>query len=235
MSSTKIRSRQSSERGVAPWRFALALLLAILPWPAAWFGMYRQGSAPLAFLLYHGLCFGGGWLLRSPGLPERERIHGLRREHLLGTVLAANGFAFLLYTLVGVALLDRPRVLGLLDARGLAPAAYLWLFPYFACVNPLAEEFFWRGGVYGTLRRFWARPAIPACIAAAFFGAWHWLMFRLFVAPLVALVATGGVMLIGLALTVVYERTRRLSYAVILHALAGDAPLLLLLFLIHRA
>ena len=57
-------------------------------------------------------------------------------------------------------------------------------------------------------------------------------MFRLFVAPGVALAATCAVILVGLALAAVYERTRRLSDAVILHALAGDAPLLLLLLLL---
>jgi membrane protease YdiL (CAAX protease family) len=234
MSSIPPPSRPFSESTPAPWRPALALLLAVLSWPAAWLGMYRCRSAPLAFLLYHSLCFAGGWLLRSSGLPPTERIRRLRREHLLGTVLAANTFAFLLYTLVGAALLDRPRVLGLLDARGLAPSTYLWLFPYFALVNPLAEEFFWRGGVYATLRRLSLSPVAPALISAALFASWHWLIFRLFVAPAWALAGTATVLLVGLALTAVYEQTRRLAYAVILHALAGDAPLLLLLMLLHR-
>ena len=89
--------------------------------------------------------------------------------------------------------------------------------------------------MYATLRHLWKGWLIPALVASVLFGAWHWLVFRLFGAPPVALTATGGVILIGLALTVVYERTRRLAYAVILHALAGDAPLLLLLLLLHRA
>lgn len=233
MSSIPTPSRPFFKSVSVTGRSALALLLAILPWPAAWLGLYRCRSALLAFLLYHGLCFAGGWLLRA-GLPPRESVRRLRREHLLGTVLAANGFAFLLYTLVGAALLDRPRVLGLLDARGLAPSTYLWLFPYFAFVNPLAEELFWRGGVYATLRHLWARPGAPALIAATLFASWHWLVFRLFVAPAAALAGTATVLLVGLALTAVYEQTRRLAYAVILHALAGDAPLLLLLMLLHR-
>lgn len=215
-------------------RSVLALTLAALPWPAAWFGLYHYESAPLAFLLYHALCFVGGFLLRSPGLPDPERIFPFRRRHLLGVVLAANAVAVLCYVLVGAALLNRPQVLGLLAGRGLTPSTYFLLFPYFGLVNPLAEEFFWRGGVYATLRRLFTSPLAAAGIAGVLFGAWHWLVFRLFVAPVVALAATGVVVLVGLVLTFVYERTRRLSYAVALHALAGDAPLLLVLLLLQH-
>ncbi len=217
------------------WRFALALALAMLPWPAAWIGLYLNRSAPLAFLLYHGLCLAGGLLLRAPGLPSAERVHGLRRRHLLGTVLGANALMLLLYALAGAALLNKTHTLGFLSARGLGPASYFWLFPYFALVNPVAEEFFWRGGVYATFRHLFASPLMAALVAAAFFGGWHWLVFRLFVAPPVALAAALGVVLIGLALTLVYERTRRLAYPIALHALAADAPLLLILLLLGRS
>jgi membrane protease YdiL (CAAX protease family) len=215
-------------------RVALALVLGVCPWLAAWWGVYRHQSAALAFVLYHGLCFAGGFLLRSPGLPDPERLLAVRRRHLLGVVLAANVTAFVLYALVGAALLDRPLVLGLLGKQGLGPSTYVWLFPYFAFVNPLAEEFFWRGGVYATLRRAFSSAWPPTLIASVFFGAWHWLVFRLFVAPPIALAGTLVVMAVGVGLTLVYEGTRKLGYAIALHALAGDAPLLLLLFLLAR-
>jgi len=124
--------------------------------------------------------------------------------------------------------------LTLLAARGLPPATYIYLFPYFAIVNPLAEEFFWRGGIYATLRHLFGSWVTAAAVSSVFFGAWHWLVIRLFVAPVTALAATFVIMGIGFALAAVYEHTRRLAYAVILHALAGDAPLLLLLLLLGR-
>lgn len=238
MSLTGTPNRPSSDAlppGRLPlWRFALALLLALLPWLAVWLGLYRHGSALAAFACYHLVCFVGGYLLRSPGLPSRDRLYPLRRRALLAVVFAANGVTFLLYLLVGAALLDKPRVLGLLAERGLDPASYVWLFPYFALVNPLAEEYFWRGGVYATLRHLYGSPVPGALIAATLFGAWHWMVIRLFVAPEVALAATLVIVLVGLALTAVYEGTRRLAYPIILHALAGDAPLLLLLILVGR-
>ena len=83
------------------WRALLALTFCLLPWPAAWFGLYLHGSAPLAFLFYHAVCFGGGSLLRSPGLPHTDRISALKRRHLLGAVLGANLCAYLLYMLNG--------------------------------------------------------------------------------------------------------------------------------------
>jgi membrane protease YdiL (CAAX protease family) len=124
--------------------------------------------------------------------------------------------------------------LSLLSARGLPQQAYPLLFPYFALVNPLAEEYFWRGGVYATLRHLFQSWVWPALVSSVLFGAWHWLVIRLFVTPPIALCATFVIMGIGFALCVVYERTRRLGYAVALHAFAGDAPLLLLLLLVGR-
>ena len=215
-------------------RHGLAILFGILPWPAAWWGLYRGHSAPLAFVLYHGVCLVGGLVLRSPGLPPTERLYPLRRRHLLSAVVAANVFILVLYLLVGAALLDKPTVLGLLASRGLPPQSYIWLFPYFALVNPLAEEFFWRGGVYATLRHLFRSWLPPALISSIQFGSWHWLVVRQFVAPPIALATTAVIAGIGFILTVVYERTRRLGYGIILHAFAGDAPLLLLLILLDR-
>lgn len=214
------------------WRFLLALFLAICPWAAAGWGLYRGHSAILSFLGYHALCLGGGLLLHSPGLPPTERLYPMRRRALLAAVVGANGVTLVAYLIVGASLLDKPHVLALLGSRGLPPTTYFWLFPYFALVNPLAEEFFWRGGVYATLRHLYASWVPAACIDAVLFGSWHWLVVRLFVPPPEALAATAGIAAIGFALAVVYERTHRLAYGVILHALAGDAPLLLLLLLL---
>jgi membrane protease YdiL (CAAX protease family) len=85
-----------------------------------------------------------------------------------------------------------------------------------------------------TLRHLFSGWLPAAGAASILFGAWHWLVIRLFVAPPVALATTALIMLVGFGLTVVYERTRRLAYPVILHSLAGDAPLLLLLLLASR-
>ena len=212
----------------------LALGLGLAVWPAAGGGLYGLGSAPLAFLGYHALCVVGGYLLRSPGLPAPHRLYPVARRHLLAAVVGANSVAVILYTLVGAAVLNRESVLTLLGQRGLPPSSYLYLFPYFAIVNPIVEEYFWRGGVYATLRHLFKGWVRAALVTSVLFGAWHWLVLRLFVAPIIAITATVAIMAIGFALTWVYEHTRRLAYPVILHALAGDLPLLLLLILVSR-
>jgi membrane protease YdiL (CAAX protease family) len=220
---------------VPRWRGVLAVFLGILPWPAAGLGLYQFHSAPLAFVGYHILCFIGGFLLRSPALPPTAESWRFRRRHLLGTIFAANAFTLVAYLFVGAALLDKPLVLDLMAKRGLPPSTYFILFPYFALVNPLAEEYFWRGGVYATLRPLFKSYVPAALLSAAQFGAWHWLVIRLFVNPWVALAATIMIAGIGFLLALTYERTRRMSYPVILHAFAGDAPLLLLLVLLGRS
>ena len=106
--------------------------------------------------------------------------------------------------------------------------------PYFALVNPIAEEFFWRGGVYAALRPLGKSWKTGAILSAIQFGAWHWLVIRLFVNGWVAFGTTVLIAGIGFLLALTYERTRRLGYPVILHAFAGDAPLLLLLLLLGR-
>ena len=214
---------------VPRWRGVLAIVLGLLPWPAAGLGLYKFHSAPLAFVGYHIMCFIGGLLLRSTASSWR-----FRRRHMLGTILAANAFTLIVYLYVGAALLDKPQVLGLMAKRGLPPTTYFWLFPYFALVNPLAEEYFWRGGVYATLRPLFKSYLPSAIISAILFGAWHWLVIRLFVAPWIALGAVALIAGIGFLLAITYERTRRMSYPIILHAFAGDAPLLLLLLLLGR-
>lgn len=232
-------SEEVSERPlptVAEYGKALfAVFLSLLPWGAVWFGLYKNNSAPLAFVCYHLLCVFGGLLLRSPALPKTERVSPMRRRILVGVVLLANISAAVIYTLVGSFLLDRPRVLQRLEVSGLPPTSYLLLFPYFAIINPLVEEYFWRGGVYASLRRITPHWTWAAGVSSLFFGAWHWLVISLFVFPWVALTATLAIAAVGFLFTLIYERTRRLLYPIAFHALAGDLPLLVVLLLISRS
>ena len=129
-----------------------ALLFCLLPWLAVWLGLYYFKSAWVAFLCYHALCILGWLVLRSPGLPKVERVSPLRRRILALIIVLANIATATLYILIGGALLDKPHVLEQMKNSGLTPSSYFYLFPYFTLVNPIAEELFWRGGVYVALR-----------------------------------------------------------------------------------
>jgi membrane protease YdiL (CAAX protease family) len=216
------------------WRVGLVLLLALVPWLAVYIGLYEQGSALRAFLYYHAVCVVGGLILRSPGLSAAGMPFRRYLWPLIGIAVGINTLAAVLFSLVGAVLLDRAQILDLMSARGLPPARYIFLFPYFSIVNPVVEEYFWRGGVYATLRQRFGTWQTPALISALFFGAWHWLVVRLFVSPVLALLTTLAIAGVGFVLTLVYERTRHLALPIALHALAGDAPLLVILALLTR-
>ena len=213
-----------------------ALFLSLLVWPTVWLGLYHFGSAPLAFVFYHVLCLGGGWLLHRPSDSTSEPPGPHWRRIVFGAALLANVGAAAAYLLLGNFLLNRAQTLLIMNERGLPPSAYLWLFPYFAIVNPLAEEWFWRRGVYRAFRDSFGvkYPRFALLSASLLFGAWHWLTARLFVAPLLAVGSTLLIAVVGFSLTIVYERTNRLVYPVLLHALSGDVPLLVLLLLMNR-
>ncbi|GAB4468912.1 MAG: hypothetical protein OHK0029_41450 [Armatimonadaceae bacterium] len=225
-------SQAAAADRTAKRRFWLALLFCFGPWVAVYIGLYRFGSAMISFLLYHTFCLLAGLFLRSPALPKIDQMPLIRRRVLVGVVILANLGAAILYSQLGNILLDRPRVLNQMQTSGLPPNTYYWLFPYFAIVNPLAEEFFWRGGVYPALRHRLPHWVLAALLTSVFFGGWHWLVVRLFVEPWLAIGSTAMIALVGFMLTVVYERTRRLLYPIALHALAGDMPLLVILWMV---
>jgi membrane protease YdiL (CAAX protease family) len=216
------------------WRTGLTLLLALAPWAAVYVGLYIQGSALRAFLYYHAVCVMGGLLLKSPGMSDAGMPFRRYVWPVIGIAVGVNALAALLFSLVGAILLDRSLILDLMSTRGLPPARYVFLFPYFCIVNPLVEEYFWRGGIYATLRHRFGTWQWPAIISSVFFGAWHWLVVQLFVSPFLALLTTFTIASVGYVLTIVYERTRHLALPIALHALAGDAPLLVVLALLTR-
>jgi membrane protease YdiL (CAAX protease family) len=217
-----------------PWRYALALALAGLPSAVVWLGLYRLHSAALAFVFYHGYCLVGGLVLRAVETPSTERRFPVNWRYLPLVALLANGWTVILYRFIGAALFDVKHVMVQLADFGLPPSSYRYLFPYFALVNPTVEEFFWRSGVYATMRHHFAHWQRAAVVSSVLFGAWHWLVIRRFLTPPVALLATVAVMIAGYGLTLVYERTRNLAWPIALHAIAADVPILLLLLLMGQ-
>ena len=213
MSSTKTPKKPSSSTS--------PLLLALLPWPAVAAGLFVFHSAFLAFLFYACVCLYG--TKRLGGFSCALKPQWPLRVHL-GVALASNLLLVGLYQLLGKWLLPAELLTTRLAGVGITPASFGWLFPYFLIGNPLVEELFWRSAL---------RPHGPL-YTALLFGAWHslpiFLIAPLWVVPLAVL----GVMAIGFALGEVAEKTQTLGDAILLHALAADLPLLVIVWLAFR-
>lgn len=220
MSSIKIPSKRFSKSPLAPDNRGM-LWLALLPWPAVAAGLFVFHSALLAFVFYAAVCLFGTWKLGGFACSLRPKWS--LRVHLT-VALVSNVVLVGLYLLLGKWLLPTEPMLERLAGVGVTKASFLWLFPYFFFVNPLLEELFWRG----SLRR--GGPLYYGVL----FGAWHSLPVFLIAPPLVALLAVVGIMVVGVVLAQVAEVTETLGDAILLHALAADLPLLIILWLAAR-
>nr|WP_309690015.1 CPBP family intramembrane glutamic endopeptidase [Armatimonas sp.] len=210
-------------------RFSSPLWLALLPWPAVAAGLFVFHSAFLAFLFYACGCLYGTWRLDGFSCPLRPKWS--LRTHL--TVASVSNLVLIgLYQFLGKWLLPADLLLERLATVGVTKASFVWLFPYFLIGNPLVEELFWRGGL--RLKSFIPGQPLPSLYVAFFFGAWHslpiFLIAPLWVAPLALL----GIMAIGFALAEVADLTQTLGDAILLHALAADLPLLIILWIASR-
>ena len=203
-------------------RFSNALLLALLPWPAVAVGLFAFHSALLAFAFYALVCVFGIWQTGGVTLPLRPRWP--LRVHLT-IALTSNLVLVGGYCLLGKWLLPADLLLERLATVGVTRSSFVWLFPYFFFLNPLLEELFWRGG---------QRSGGPL-YTAILFGAWHSLPLFLIMPFWSAPLAVVGIMVIGYALTKVVEATNTLGDAILLHALAADLPLLVILWLASRS
>jgi len=221
-----VPSKPKSHPIVSGWK---TIALAILAWPAAYVGAYSLSSAWAAFALYHGLCLVAG--------VYHSRRYGLRASHRLLTrtwvQIALTGIVFwvgtyLLVTFAGVrtGLVDPARIRGAMHAEHAAAtvAAVLAVSVYFAIVNPVVEELFWRATVYSRLRAAGWRQEPASIISGILFGSWHWLIVRLFFGPAAALLVTAAIMAAGYVFAHLYERLRSLPALIVIHALVGDIP-----------
>ena len=211
MSSTKIPNA----------RFSNPLVLALLPWPAVAAGLFVFHTAQLAFLFYACVCLYGTW--RLDGFTCSLRPKWPLRVHV-AIALVSNLVIVGLYQVLGKWVLPTELLLERLATVGVTKASFVWLFPYFLIGNPLVEELFWRGGLRSQ----------KSLIVSVLFGAWHSLPICLIAPRWVAPLAVLGIMTIGFWLGEVVSNTKSLGDAILVHALAADLPLLIILWLATR-
>jgi membrane protease YdiL (CAAX protease family) len=211
---------------------AVIVLLGTLPWLAAACGSYWFHSAVLSFALYHSLClsFAAYYRVRF----GRRSSMPFPRHHWLALAGICLAVCLVVYFAIGFLgyLAEPARVMAGLQRQHipLHKTAYLMLFSYFALVNPVAEEFFWRGTIYSGLRRRHLGIRNSSYLTALLFGSWHWLIVRLFFPGTLALIITAGIIVVGELFCRFYERTRSLPAVCLLHGLGTDVPVLVVLW-----
>ncbi|MDR3707857.1 MAG: CPBP family intramembrane metalloprotease [Capsulimonadaceae bacterium] len=221
---------RSLDRAAIAWTVALALM----PWPLVYLGAYFLHSAVAAFGFYHGLCV-TVWVFRRracrcyPNRPVYARVW----TGLLIAGLAVSIATAILLTVIGVPswLVDPVLIrhaMAALHAVFRFPAC-IGLYLYFAVVNPVAEEIFWRGVVYVRLRNAGCSVQSASIVSAVLFGSWHCLTVLLFFPPAMVVPVVMGIMAVGYVFAALYERYRSLPALILIHALTGDIPALIAL------
>jgi membrane protease YdiL (CAAX protease family) len=126
-------------------------------------------------------------------------------------------------------LIDPAAVESRLRQLQVAPglAGELPLFGYFAVVNPIAEELFWRATIYGRFRADGRSPRTGAIISGSLFGVWHILPISLLLGLPLAVPIVLGIVALGVFLALFYERVRITRPLIVIHALCADVPVLL--------
>jgi membrane protease YdiL (CAAX protease family) len=211
---------------------SLTILLGLLPWLAVWCGSYALHSGIATFFFYHGLCLGGTIVVRRRYGPWKTASVPIRNW----IALASGCLLICLGTFVSIGLINSAAV----PARVIAAihgqhipfnwTACVLLFSYFAIVNPVIEENFWRGTIYSSLRRRGIGVRVCIGIDAVLFGSWHWLIVRLFLPPLLALIVTAWIVIFGAFFCRFYERTKSIPAVSLLHGLGADVPVLIMLW-----
>jgi membrane protease YdiL (CAAX protease family) len=207
-------------------------VLTLCPWLAVGAGIYGLHSAPLAFVFYHGFCLLAYALLGPKDRPEKTKTSAFPIVQTLVLAVAANLGTALIFRRFGHYFIDAEQMRTALTQLKLGPETFWWLFPYFAIVNPLAEELFWRRMIFGELR---TRPGWSvgqaALVSGMLFGAWHVLVIVKIVLPWVVLPATIAVGVVGVVLAQLYHKHGRIRDVALLHSAVADLPLLVILWL----
>lgn len=105
---------------------------------------------------------------------------------------------------------------GILRAR-LSPVELVWIFVLVCVVVPVGEETFFRGFVYGTLRRWGLLPAVA--LSSLYFGAVHQQIVHFL-----------PIFVLGAVLALLYERTGSLVAGIAVHGINNLVAILSMLY-----
>ena len=144
------------------------LILSILPYLAVWAGLFFFKSAWFALVGFH-IAILLALLFLRPSIPINILFKSKSPKWILFSVLfcSTSGIGlYFLWNVFGVAQ-DLPAQL---KSLGLYSTAWVPFIAYFSLVNPLVEEYFWRG-VLGSATR---KPYIGDVVFASYHAMILW-------------------------------------------------------------
>ena len=210
-------------------RFWLIYLLMILPWLWVGIGLYLVHDYRITIALYAGFgCILPSWWLGRRHLawgPLRYPVRGL-----IAWILLGHAVFYVCWSIFSPMMLAGIDLAGLLrDARFDFEHHYWFFLAYFITGNPTVEEVFWRGTIYRELREeIGDKPAWV--VSSVFFGFWHWPVLAYAVGPVWATVVATFLLIAGLVLCHLYRLTNTLSAPIVVHSLAGDLPIAIIIY-----
>lgn len=210
---------------------------SLAPWSMLYVGLHYFHSIIWSFALYHGVCLVPAIILnRSHWMKhlERPKVRDLMWWGL--AVVGFSTFTYVTYYMLGNLLVDRRLALISILERGFHFSWFIPLSIYFLTINPILEEFFWRGVVLNELcdneDHLWS----PSCIWTNFaFSAWHFLVVRLFVSPPFVPVAVIVVLSVGFFMSWMYRRKNTLVLPVLWHSMVFDLAVIIILAMVLYA
>jgi len=210
----------------------------LLPLPIVWIGFYVFHSYWFAALSYALIVCAFPSLVfakRVRELPESLSLqlvpNSQKFSRRMGAVAVLSMGAMLLgWAILSRLMIDWSHLPAQLAAVHCSVDFWFWIFViYFVVVNPIAEEYFWRGIVYNTLKNLWGTP-LAVAVSCILFGGWHWVIIQHFFAPLWHIPLTLMIMVGGMIFTWAYEHTNSLIEPILIHSLGADLPIMVILW-----
>lgn len=208
-------------------------LLSCLP---IWVGLYVLESAAWAYVLYHGLYLIPA-IIWGRALWQPTLILPRARDCLVILVAALlfSSLTICSYEVAGRLVLSDHGVSELLQEQGLS-RQNLWMFGLYAIlVNPLFEEFYWRGVLLNALDDLKLPLKHFGIVWSSFaYALFHYLILRLVLFPVWAEVGALLLAAYGALLAWIYRRTGSILTTALAHGLLTDLACVALLVDFYR-
>lgn len=215
-----------------PPSLALLIGLSLLPWLWVSLGRFIWPHFGLILAFYHGMACTAPVLILARPLPRLmpPRWHWELVLAITLSVIVGNVFILGGWSLIARDTFQNQEFATYLSQIHFIPDRDFLAFTlFFIFINPVIEEYFWRGLIYPGLRQH-MKP-VPAILLNAFlFAIWHWLIIQPFLTVGGEIFLLLAIFLGGIFFCFFREKSDSLLPAIIVHGLGADFPLMILFY-----